>query len=84
MGDKSEAKKTMKSAGVPVIPGSEGIVSDPNEARQIASEIGYPVMLKASAGGGGRGMRLVHNDSEIENAFSTASSEARSLSLIHI
>ena len=54
MGDKSEAKKTMKSAGVPVIPGSEGIVSDPNEARRIASEIGYPVMLKASAGGGGR------------------------------
>ena len=78
MGDKSEAKKTMKSAGVPVIPGSEGILSDPNEARRIASEIGYPVMLKASAGGGGRGMRLVHNDSEIENAFSTASSEARS------
>ena len=78
MGDKSEAKKTMKSAGVPVIPGSEGIVSDSNEARRIASEIGYPVMLKASAGGGGRGMRLVHNDSEIENAFSTASSEARS------
>ena len=78
MGDKSEAKKTMKSAGVPVIPGSEGIVPDPNEAHRIASEIGYPVMLKASAGGGGRGMRLVHNDSEIENAFSTASSEARS------
>ena len=78
MGDKSEAKKTMKSAGVPVIPGSEGIVSDPNEARRIASEIGYPVMLKASAGGGGRGMRLVYNDSEIENAFSPASSEARS------
>ena len=78
MGDKSEAKKTMKSAGVPVIPGSEGIVSDSNEARRIASEIGYPVMLKASAGGGGRGMRLVHNVSEIEIAFSTASSEARS------
>ena len=63
----------MKSAGVPVIPGSEGIVSDSNEARRIASEIGYPVMLKASAGGGGRGMRLVHNDSEIENAFSSIS-----------
>ena len=78
MGDKSEAKKTMKSAGVPVIPGSEGIVSDSNEARRIASEIGYPVMLKASAGGGGRGMRLVHNVSEIEIAFTTASSEARS------
>ena len=78
MGDKSQAKKTMKSAGVPVIPGNEGILSDPNEARRIANEIGFPVMLKASAGGGGRGMRLVHKESEIENAFSTASSEARS------
>ena len=78
MGDKSEAKKTMKSAGVPVIPGNEGILSNPSEARRIANDIGYPVMLKASAGGGGRGMRLVHKESEIENAFTTASSEARS------
>ena len=78
MGDKSQAKKTMKSAGVPVIPGNEGILSDPNEARRIANEIGFPVMLKASAGGGGRGMRLVHKESEIENAFVTASSEAQS------
>ena len=77
MGDKSEAKKTMKSAGVPVIPGNEGILSSPSEAKLVAKEIGYPVMLKASAGGGGRGMRLVYKDSEIENAFKTASSEAR-------
>ena len=77
MGDKSEAKKTMKSAGVPVIPGNEGILSSPSEAKLVAKDIGYPVMLKASAGGGGRGMRLVYKDSEIENAFITASSEAR-------
>ena len=77
MGDKSEAKKTMKSAGVPVIPGNEGILSSPSEAKLVAKDIGYPVMLKASAGGGGRGMRLVYEDSEIENAFTTASSEAR-------
>ena len=77
MGDKSEAKKTMKSAGVPVIPGNAGILSSPSEAKLIAKDIGYPVMLKASAGGGGRGMRLVYKDSEIENAFTTASSEAR-------
>ena len=77
MGDKSEAKKTMKSAGVPVIPGNEGILSSPSEAKLVAKDIGYPVMLKASAGGGGRGMRLVYKDSEIENAYTTASSEAR-------
>ena len=77
MGDKSEAKKTMNSAGVPVIPGNEGILSSPSEAKLVAKDIGYPVMLKASAGGGGRGMRLVYKDSEIENAYTTASSEAR-------
>ena len=76
MGDKSQAKKTMKSAGVPVIPGNEGILLDPSEAKAAAKEIGYPVMLKASAGGGGRGMRLVYKESEIENAFKTASTEA--------
>ena len=78
MGDKSEAKKTMKSAGVPVIPGNQGILSNPEEAKAVAKDIGYPVMLKASAGGGGRGMRLVHEESEIKNAFTTASSEASS------
>ena len=76
MGDKSQAKKTMKSSGVPVIPGNEGILLDPSEAKAAAKEIGYPVMLKASAGGGGRGMRLVYKESEIENAFKTASTEA--------
>ena len=76
MGDKSKAKKTMKSAGVPVIPGNEGILSNPEEAKKIAKDIGYPVMLKASAGGGGRGMRLVYDENEIESAFTTASSEA--------
>ena len=78
MGDKSEAKKTMKSAGVPVIPGNQGILSNHEEAKAVAKDIGYPVMLKASAGGGGRGMRLVYEESEIENAFTTASSEASS------
>ena len=78
MGDKSEAKKTMKSAGVPVIPGNQGILFNHEEAKAVAKDIGYPVMLKASAGGGGRGMRLVYEESEIENAFTTASSEASS------
>ena len=73
MGDKSKAKETMKSAGVPVIPGNEGILSNPEEAKKIAKDIGYPVMLKASAGGGGRGMRLVYDENEIETV--TAISE---------
>lgn len=76
MGDKSLAKETMRKAGVPVIPGSEGIVETLEEAREIANEIGYPIMLKASAGGGGKGMRLVHNDKELENAWQTARAEA--------
>jgi acetyl-CoA carboxylase biotin carboxylase subunit len=76
MGDKSQAKQTMKSAGVPVIPGNNGVLSNPEEAKKIAKKIGYPVMLKASAGGGGRGMRLVHDENDIESAFTTASSEA--------
>ena len=77
MGDKSQAKETMKSAGVPVILGNEGVLSNHEEAKTIAKQIGYPVMLKASAGGGGRGMRLVYDENEIENAFTTASSEAQ-------
>ena len=76
MGDKAEAKKTMKAAGVPIIPGNEGIIKNLEEASKIANDIGYPVMLKASAGGGGRGMRLVNKKSELDHAFSTASSEA--------
>jgi len=76
MGDKALAKETMKKAGVPVIPGSDGIVETFEQAREIANEIGYPVMLKAAAGGGGKGMRLVRNDDELENAWQTARAEA--------
>ncbi len=76
MGDKAFAKETMKKVGVPVVPGSEGVVNDIETAKSIAKEIGYPVMLKASAGGGGKGMRIVFQEDEIENAFQTASNEA--------
>ena len=76
MGDKALAKETMKKAGVPVIPGSDGLVSDVNDAKRIASDIGYPIIIKATAGGGGRGMRIVREQSELENAFRTASHEA--------
>ncbi len=76
MGDKASAKKTMKAAGVPVIPGSEGTLENVEEARVLAEEMSYPVMLKATAGGGGRGIRLVRESSQLENAYSTASNEA--------
>ncbi len=76
MGNKAQAKKTMKSAGVPVIPGSEGIISGPGEAKELAEEMGYPIMLKASAGGGGRGMRLVREPSEMNLAYKTAHAES--------
>lgn len=78
MGDKAKAKKTMKEAGVPVVPGSEGVVPSLEEAYKIAEEIGYPVMVKASAGGGGRGIRLVNSKDELENAFVSAKQEALS------
>jgi len=77
MGDKIEAKKTAKRLGIPVVPGSEGGVADVAEAKQVAANIGYPVLIKASAGGGGRGMKLANSEAEIENAWSTARSEAR-------
>ncbi len=76
MGDKAHAKQTMIKAGVPVIPGSDGVVKDIAEARAICDEIGYPVMVKASAGGGGRGIRLVKKDSELETLFAEAKEEA--------
>ncbi|MGY8750491.1 MAG: acetyl-CoA carboxylase biotin carboxylase subunit [Fidelibacterota bacterium] len=76
MGDKAEAKKTMSSSGVPVIPGNEGILKSASEAKDLAKEMGYPVMLKASAGGGGKGMRLVHEEKNIEKLYTTASNEA--------
>ena len=76
MGEKATAKKTMEKAGVPVIPGSDGVVNSIGEAYSIASEIGYPVMLKATAGGGGRGMTVVQSKEELEKSYLTASSEA--------
>jgi len=78
MSDKSKAKEVMKKAGVPVVPGSEGLLQDPDEARKLANEMGYPVIVKASAGGGGRGMRKIDSEDEVENAFLSASSEALS------
>ena len=76
MGNKANAKETMKSIGVPVIYGSDGIVQSVQEAKDEAAKAGYPVMLKASAGGGGMGMRFVENEDQIENAFNSAQSEA--------
>ncbi len=78
MGDKAFAKDTMKKGGVPVVPGSDGIIKDVNEAKKVAKEIGVPVIIKATAGGGGRGMRIVRDLDEFEKAFNTASSEAES------
>ncbi|WP_300386644.1 acetyl-CoA carboxylase biotin carboxylase subunit [Clostridium sp.] len=77
MGDKSRAREIMKSANVPVIPGSNGIVKTIEDAYTEAKEIGYPVMIKAALGGGGKGIRIVHKESDIENAFFTAKSEAK-------
>jgi acetyl-CoA carboxylase biotin carboxylase subunit len=76
MGDKISAKETMIAAGVPVIPGSEGLLSSLDEARHLAKEMGFPVILKATAGGGGKGMRVVWSDGEMEKAYSTAKAEA--------
>jgi acetyl-CoA carboxylase biotin carboxylase subunit len=76
MGDKSLAKDTMRDAGVPVVPGSEGILRSMAEGRRLAEDIGYPVMIKASAGGGGRGMRVVNRSEDFEKLYNTASSEA--------
>ncbi len=77
MGNKSNAKELMKSAGVPVIPGSEGSVKGLKDAIKIASEIGYPVMLKAAAGGGGKGIRIVNAPEELENNYNIVKQEAK-------
>ena len=76
MGDKASAKATMKAAGVPTIPGSEGLLDSLQEAESSASEIGYPVMLKATAGGGGKGMRAVWKSDQLEKAWESARQEA--------
>jgi acetyl-CoA carboxylase, biotin carboxylase subunit len=77
MGDKSTAKATMQEVGVPTVPGSGGLLTDEAEAYATASDIGYPVMIKATAGGGGRGMRLVNSESELIKAFMAAQGEAQ-------
>lgn len=76
MGDKSEAKETMQKAGVPTVPGSDGVIADVKEGKRIAAEIGYPVMIKASAGGGGKGMRVVRGEDDFARQFSAARTEA--------
>ena len=76
MGDKATAKATMRAAGVPCVPGSEGIIKDFTECRKLAKEVGYPVMLKATAGGGGKGMRAIWKEEELEPAWESARKEA--------
>ncbi|MCL4461065.1 MAG: acetyl-CoA carboxylase biotin carboxylase subunit [Nitrospirae bacterium] len=76
MGDKARAKSLMKETGVPVVPGSEGAIVSEEEAMTLSREIGYPLIIKASAGGGGRGMRIVHQESEFDNALHAAQTEA--------
>jgi acetyl-CoA carboxylase biotin carboxylase subunit len=76
MGDKITAKETMIRAGVPVVPGSGGLLESLDQAKGLAKEIGYPVILKATAGGGGKGMRVVWEESELERAYDTAKAEA--------
>lgn len=76
MGDKASAKATMKAAGVPTVPGSEGIIKDFEECEKLALEVGYPVMIKATAGGGGKGMRAVYKKEELRKAWDSARQEA--------
>src|SRR5687768_11227463 len=76
MGDKMTAKETMIKAGVPVVPGGEGLLSSLEEAKSLAKDVGYPIILKATAGGGGKGMRVVWEEAEMERAYNTAKAEA--------
>lgn len=77
MGDKIEAKRTAKALGIPVVPGSEGGIADLAQARTVARDIGYPVLIKATAGGGGRGMKVAHSEADLETALATAQAEAK-------
>ena len=76
MGNKSKAREIMIASGIPVIPGSDGAVYDMKKRLEAAKKIGYPVMIKASAGGGGRGIRVVREEGEFISAFETAKAEA--------
>ncbi len=77
MGNKSKAREMMIEAGVPVVPGSDGLIESVEQGKKIAQKIGYPVLVKASAGGGGRGMRIIHSELEFEDLFQTAKLEAK-------
>src|SRR5476649_1228653 len=77
MGDKIEAKRTAKKLGIPVVPGSEGGITNDVDARKIAAEIGFPVLIKASAGGGGHGMKVARSADELPNALAAERTEAR-------
>lgn len=77
MGNKSKAREMMKNAGVPIVPGSDGLINSFEDAIEEAIKIGYPVMIKASAGGGGKGIRIVYKEHDLENAYFTAKSEAK-------
>ena len=77
MGDKAEARAAMKAAGVPITPGFDGVIEDEEEAARVAGDIGYPVIIKATAGGGGRGMRIVHDRAALMNSLSAAQQEAQ-------
>jgi acetyl-CoA carboxylase biotin carboxylase subunit len=76
LGNKNEARKLAQQAGVPVVPGSEGLVGTPEQALKLANEIGFPVLIKAAAGGGGRGMRVAHNSVSLQSGFNAAQQEA--------
>ena len=76
MGDKITAKQAAEDAGIPVVPGSDGAITDMKEARRVAKEIGFPVLIKAASGGGGRGMKVAEDEGSLENALQTAASEA--------
>jgi acetyl-CoA carboxylase biotin carboxylase subunit len=78
MADKSQAKQVMQEAGVPVVPGSDGLLQNVTQAKELAADMGYPVIIKASAGGGGRGMRVVEEESQMENLFLACEAEALS------
>src|SRR5207237_4267382 len=78
MGDKIEAKKTAKKLGIPVVPGSDGAVGPGDDALAIARTIGFPVLVKAAAGGGGRGMKVAQSEADLQVALSTAANEAKS------
>ena len=77
MGDKIAAKQTVKKLGIPVVPGSDGAITDASAAAKVAEEIGYPVLIKAAAGGGGRGMKVARTRGELDHAVSTARSESK-------